>query len=112
MSNQVKATSIKKHIQIKNIKDGVVILKNKGLRAVLMTTSLNFSLKSTDEQDAIVHRYQEFLNSLDFSAQIVSVSRKFNIDPYIQSLKEKRDNLHLAPLENQGNDIVFEKEEI
>ena len=106
MSNQVKATSIKKHIQIKNIKDDVVILKNRGLRAVLMTTSLNFSLKSTDEQDAIVHRYQEFLNSLDFSAQIVSVSRKFNIDPYIQSLKEKRDKQENELLRIQTSEYI------
>jgi len=88
MNNRSKSSAIQNHLEIKDIKDDVVILKNGGLRAVLMTTSLNFALKSNEEQDAIIYRYQEFLNSLDFSAQIVAISRRFNIEPYIQSLKE------------------------
>lgn len=87
---QQKATAIQKHLEIKEIKDDVVILKNKGLRAILMTTSLNFALKSTEEQDAIVYRYQDFLNSLDFSLQVVAASRKFDIDPYIQTLEQRQ----------------------
>ena len=88
MNNRSKSSAIQNHLEIKDIKDDVVILKNGGLRAVLMTTSLNFALKSNEEQDAVIYRYQEFLNSLDFSAQIVAISRRFNIEPYIQSLKE------------------------
>jgi hypothetical protein len=87
---QLKAASIQKHLEIKEIKDDVIILKNGGLRAILMTTSLNFALKSTEEQDAIVYRYQEFLNSLDFPVQIMIASRKFDIDPYIQTLQQKQ----------------------
>ncbi|MBU1137330.1 hypothetical protein KKD72_03130 [Patescibacteria group bacterium] len=87
MNNQSKSSAIQSHLEIKDIKDDVIILKNGGMRAVLMTTSLNFALKSSEEQDAVIYRYQEFLNSLDFSIQIVAISRKFNIDPYIQSLK-------------------------
>jgi len=90
MVNKIKSTSIKKHFQIKEIKNDVVVLKNKGLRSILITTSLNFSLKSVEEQDAVIYRYQEFLNSLDFSIQILAVSRKFNINPYIQSLTERK----------------------
>ena len=90
MAKQVAGASIQKHLEIKEIKDDVVILKHGGVRAVLMTTSLNFALKSAEEQDAIVVRYQDFLNSLDFPVQIVVVSRKFDISPYIENLKQKQ----------------------
>jgi len=90
MTQKLNAASIQKHLEIKEIKDDVVILKNKGLRAVLMATSLNFALKSGEEQTAIVYRYQEFLNSLDFPTQIMIASRKFEITPYIQALEQKQ----------------------
>ena len=89
---------IQKHIDIKDIKDDVVILKSGELRAILMASSLNFALKSTEEQDAICFRYQEFLNSLDFPVQIMVSSRKFIIDPYIEMLKKK--------LEEQPNELL------
>lgn len=85
-----KSSSIQKHIPIKEIKDDTVVLKNGGLRAILITTSLNLSLKSTDEQEAIFFRYQDFLNSLDFSIQFVVTSRKLNISDYIAFLDQKR----------------------
>jgi len=90
MLSKNKSASIQKHIQIKEIKDDVIVLKNKGIRAILMATSLNFDLKSTEEQDAIIYKYQDFLNSIDFPIQIMIASRKFDIDPYIQTLKEKQ----------------------
>lgn len=88
--NQLKsAASIQKHLPIKEIKDDVVLLKSGGVRAVLMASSVNFALKSEDEQQAIVFGYQNFLNSLDFDIQIMVNSRKFDIEPYILSLKQK-----------------------
>ncbi len=90
MISKDKSALIQKHIQIKEIKDDVVILKNKGIRAILMATSLNFDLKSTEEQDALIYKYQDFLNSIDFPIQIMVASRKFDIDPYIQILEEKQ----------------------
>lgn len=89
MTQKLNAASIQKHLEIKEIKDDVVILKNKGLRAILMATSLNFALKSGGEQDAIIYRYQEFLNSLDFPTQIMIASRKFDINLYIKALEQK-----------------------
>lgn len=90
--NKIKsAAPAQQHLPIKEIKDDVVVLKNGGLRAILMTTSLNFALKSTDEQTALIYQYQNFLNSLDFSVQIVSASRKFDISPYIQNLEQKQE---------------------
>lgn len=77
-----------KYVDIQTIKDGVVVLKNGSLRAVLLVSSINFDLKSSDEQTAIVGAYQNFLNSLDFPIQIVISSRKLNIRPYLENLKE------------------------
>ncbi|XLQ20625.1 MAG: hypothetical protein ACKUBY_02500 [Candidatus Moraniibacteriota bacterium] len=78
-----------KYVDIKTIKDGVVVLKNGGMRAVLLVSSINFDLKSSDEQVAIIGAYQNFLNSLDFPVQIIISSRKLNIGPYTEILKEK-----------------------
>ena len=75
-------------LQIKEIRDGVLILKDGSLRVVMMASSLNFALKSGDEQTAIVMQYQNFLNSLDFTVQFFIQSRKLNIEPYIETLKE------------------------
>lgn len=90
MAEKINAASIQKHMEIKEIRDDVVILKNGGLRAILMTTSLNFDLRSAEEQDALIYQYQNFLNSLDFSIQIMIASRKFNIEPYLETLKQKQ----------------------
>jgi len=70
------------------IKEGIIILKNKGLRSILMVSSLNFALKSTEEQNAILYQFQNFLNSLDFSCQILVLSRRLNITGYLDKLEE------------------------
>ncbi len=77
-------------IQIEDIQDGIITLKGGGLRAVLMTTSVNFSLKSTDEQDALIYVYQGFVNSLDFPIQILVISRQLDISNYLVGLEQKR----------------------
>lgn len=73
-------------VPLKEIRDGIVILKSGGLRLVLMASSLNFALKSEDEQTAIISQYQNFLNSLDFPIQIFVQSRNIDINPYLASL--------------------------
>jgi type IV secretory pathway VirB4 component len=78
-------------IPIKNIRDGVVLLKDGGLRIVLMVSSVNFALKSQDEQMALLLQFQNMLNSLDFSIQIMIQSRKLDIAPYIDLLRERVD---------------------
>ncbi|MCX6760160.1 MAG: hypothetical protein NTW46_02345 [Candidatus Nealsonbacteria bacterium] len=75
-------------LEIENIKDGVVILKNKTLRSVLSVSSLNFALKSEEEQNSILYQFQNFLNSLDFSCQILVQSRKLNMIGYLDKLEE------------------------
>ena len=76
------------HVPIAEIRDGVVILKDGTLRAVLMVSSINFALKSEDEQNALISAYVGFLNSIDFPIQIVVQSRKLQIGPYLEKLGE------------------------
>ncbi|NCF75089.1 MAG: hypothetical protein GWO87_01200 [Xanthomonadaceae bacterium] len=75
------------YLNISEIKDDCVILKDGTLVSVIMVSSINFSLKSADEQEAIIQAYINFLNSLRFPSQIVIQSRKLNIDPYLRKLK-------------------------
>lgn len=53
-----------------------------------MVSSINFALKSSDEQQAIINAYMQFLNSFDYPLQIVIQSRKLNIDKYLEKLKQ------------------------
>lgn len=84
-------------VPVKEVRDGVVVLKDGSMRAVLMASSLNFALKSEDEQTAFILQFQSFLNALDFSVQIFVQSRKLDIRPYIATLeaayKEQLDDL-------------------
>lgn len=75
-------------LEIEQIREGVVVLKNKSLRGIIMVSSLNFALKSEDEQTATIYQFQNFLNSLDFSIEIAIQSRKVNITGYLDKLKE------------------------
>jgi type IV secretory pathway VirB4 component len=82
-------SSTQKYVDVEEVRDGVIILKNGSLRAVLMVSSINFDLKSTEEQDTIITQYQNFLNSLDFPIQIVISSRRINVAPYLEFLKQR-----------------------
>ncbi|TSC74084.1 MAG: hypothetical protein G01um101444_381 [Parcubacteria group bacterium Gr01-1014_44] len=73
----------KQFVDIQNIKDEVVILKNASLRMILEVNSVNFDLKSSDEQTAIIRGFQNFINSLDFPLQIVIQSRRLDIKGYL-----------------------------
>ena len=75
-------------LEIEDIREGVLILKDKSLRGILLVSSLNFALKSEEEQNAIIYQFQNFLNSLDFPIQIYIQSRKLNIAGYLEKLKE------------------------
>ncbi len=85
----INAKAAQEFVPIKEIRNGVIILKDGGLRAVLLASSINLSLKSSDEQTAIINAFQSFLNSLDFSTQIVIQSRRLDIRPYLISLEER-----------------------
>jgi hypothetical protein len=72
-------------------------MKDGSMRAVILSSSLNFALKSGDEQEAIIYQFQNFLNGLDFSVQISIQSRELDIRPYLATL-DKRYNEELNDL--------------
>ncbi len=76
-------------VPIKEIRNGIVVLEDGSLRALLLASSLNFALKSGDEQQAIITQFQNFLNSLEFSVQIFIQSRELDIRPYVALLEER-----------------------
>lgn len=82
--------STQKYVNVEEVKNDLIVLKNKSLRAVFLVSSINFELKSADEQEAIIAGYQNFINSLDFPIQIMISSKKLDINPYLQLLEEKR----------------------
>lgn len=88
---------MQKFLPIAEIKQDAVILKSGGIRAVLAVGSMNFSLKSDDEQQAIIASYQQFLNTLAFPIQVVIRSTKLNVDGYVHDLEE-RASKHKNPL--------------
>lgn len=83
-----KAPSTQHHLGIAEIKEDVVVMRDGTLRAVLLVSSINFALKSEDEQHAIVAAYVNFLNGIDFPLQIVIQSRRLNIEAYLDRLKQ------------------------
>lgn len=76
-------------VLIKEIRDGVVILKNGMLRGVLLVSAMNLALKAADEQEATISQFQNFLNTLDFSTEIVVQSRRLDMRPYLQLLNDR-----------------------
>jgi hypothetical protein len=82
------SVSTQQYLDINEIKDDSVILKDGTMRAVLLVSSINFSLKSEEEQDAIIAAYINFLNFLDYPIQILIQSRQLDIDGYLEKLKK------------------------
>jgi hypothetical protein len=88
-TDTVKAQATQEFVPIQEVRDGIVILKDGSLRALLMASSINLALKSQDEQNAIIGQFQNFLNSLEFSVQFFIESRDLDIRPYIALLEER-----------------------
>ncbi len=86
-SAQAKATQ--EFVPIKEIREGIAIMRDGSMRAVLLASSINFALKSSEEQQSVLFQFQNFLNSLNFSIQIYSQSRRLDIRPYISLLEER-----------------------
>lgn len=93
-----KGPATQDFVAIDEIRDGIAVLKNGGLRAVLMCGSRNLELESIDSQGAIIAAYADFLNSFDWSLQIVIHSRRLDIGPYLALLEEK--------LKTQTNELL------
>jgi hypothetical protein len=88
-SMATKSTSSQKFVPIKEVRDGVAILNDGSMRAILLTSSINIALKSQENQEAIIFQFQNFLNSLDFPVQIFIESRRLDIRPYIALLEAR-----------------------
>lgn len=84
-----KATT-QKYLDIAEIRNDTVVLMDGSLRSVVLVSSINFALKSEEEQNAIISGYVSFLNSFDFPLQIVIQSRKLNIEGYLKQLEEQQ----------------------
>lgn len=80
--------STQNHLQIAEVRDDTIIMKDGSLRSVLLVSSVNFALKSDDEQNAIISAYVSFLNSLDSPLQILIQSRKLDLEQYLAYLEE------------------------
>ena len=78
-------------VPIKEIKDGVLYLKNGSIRQLLLVSGVNFELKSEAEQNLILSGFQNFINSLDFSVQFFIHSRKVNVDNYLAKMEERKE---------------------
>ncbi|MDE1970746.1 MAG: hypothetical protein KGI50_04210 [Patescibacteria group bacterium] len=85
-------------IDIETIRDGTVILKNGGLRAVVMVRGINVYLKTENEQNSIISAFQEFLNGLDFPIEIIIHSRRLNILGYLEKINARK--------EQETNDLL------
>jgi type IV secretory pathway VirB4 component len=88
-------------VDIKGIRDNIVILKDNSLRQIVMVGGVNFALKSETEQTILTQAYQTFLNAVEFPLQILIHSRKVNIDKYIEGLLKRKDAEPSAILQNQ-----------
>ncbi len=98
--------STQRYLDIAEIRNDCVVLKNGGFRAVLLVSSINFTLKSEDEQKAIIQGYVGFLNTLDFPLQIVIQSRPLNIKPYLVDLEQMRKKQTNELLREQMSDYL------
>lgn len=85
---QIDNASTQEHIPIATAKDGILVMKDGGMRVVLLVNAINFSLKSEEEQNAIVYQYQSFINSLNFPIQIVVQSRIMDLGTYLKTMRE------------------------
>lgn len=84
-----KTKAAQDFVPVKEVRGGIIVLKDNSLVGVMLASSLNFALKSPDEQQAILSQFQSFLNSLDFSIQFFIQSRRLDIRPYIALLEDR-----------------------
>lgn len=80
--------SVKSWFKIKNIVNGFIELKDGRICKVLEVQPINFSLKSTSEQESILYNYRNFLNICDFDIQILVQSKKGNLDNHILEIED------------------------
>lgn len=85
-----KKESSRKQIQIKEVRDGILILPQNRYRMILETSSVNFELKSDEEQDVLLDSFQNFLNSLPCPLQIVIRVREVDVALYLDQIAKSK----------------------
>jgi type IV secretory pathway VirB4 component len=93
-------------VDIKDIRDNAIVMKDGSLRQIVMVGGVNFSLKSEAEQNMMTQAYQNFLNGIDFSLQIVIHSRKVNIAEYLDTLTKRKETEPTPLLQSQISEYV------
>lgn len=101
MPDKQQSQPTQKFIDVEEVKENTLVLKNGGLRQIVMVSGLNFDLKSEDERGLITSAYQNFLNSLNFSLQILVHSRRLNIEDYLKRLNDLENKETNELLKNQ-----------
>ena len=91
-SRKESPTSTQTTLLISELRDNVVIMKDGSFRAVVACKSINFDLMSEMEREGVEYSYQNFLNSLKFTTQILIRSQRVDIGPYLERLAEIRRN--------------------
>ncbi|MCL5410743.1 MAG: TraC family protein [Patescibacteria group bacterium] len=102
----MKPTSTQSNIKIAGIKDGIVFLDDGGYRFILSCSTINFALKSEQEQNSLVFQYQSFLNSLHFPIQIVMQSKKLDLTPYLKKVSDLKDKQTNELIKMQAIDYI------
>ena len=106
LSRKKIRTSTQQYLDIFEIKEDVVVMRDGTLRAVILVSSINFALKSESEQDAIISAYISFLNNITFPIQLVVQSRELNIDSYLAMLEERQKVQTNELLKVQTNEYI------
>lgn len=87
----MKPVSSRGQIQVKKIVDHILVLPNQEYRLILETSSINFELKSEEEQDVMIDSFQNFLNALPCQIQILVRVREIDIDKYAEDIARSKD---------------------
>jgi hypothetical protein len=101
MINSAPIASSQSHLDIEDIRDNLVILKDGSCCLILQTNAVNFSLLSEGEQDATIYSYAALLNSLTYSVQIVIKSQKKDINSYLALLNAQKQTVKHPLLKSQ-----------
>lgn len=99
-------TPAQQFVPVKEVRDGIVIQKDGTLCAIVLVSSINLTLKSAEEQQAILSGFQGFLNTIDFPIQIVVQSRRYDIRPYILTLQKRLQELTEQLLQVQTREYI------
>jgi hypothetical protein len=102
----IQDNSTQRYLPFSQIKENIVVMKDSSARVILKCSTINFQLKSTEEQDAIIMSYQRFLNALDFPVEIMVRSTKLDIGAYLNKLSNLAVNQTNPLLQNQTYEYI------